>query len=248
MGCAVGPEAKSELSREERKMQQQLELFKKMEAATQKDEAGGGGRGGKANASEKTAGQRVGAAKERKTADVDREEVSGASSDEEEGKQGRMRMGKGSKSRREDARRVSRVKGRHGSGNKSEAPDLEAHFSDGAWYDIVLRTADSSSNRFLVQVRFDHQPRPCARIHAARFQILRGRRRTRGPAPSYRAASWQGTPVCMFAASLKCFSFSICLFHQARDFPDEEEWVEADKIRLQSQPFEDLPKVGCRDI
>ena len=89
MGCAVGPEAKSELSREERKMQQQLELFKKMEAATQKDEAGGGGRGGKANASEKTAGQRVGAAKERKTADVDREEVSGASSDEEEGKQGR---------------------------------------------------------------------------------------------------------------------------------------------------------------
>ena len=190
VGCAVGPEAKSELSREERKMQQQLELFKKMEAATQKDEAGGGGRGGKANASEKTAGQRVGAAKERKTADVDREEVSGASSDEEEGKQGRMRMGKGSKSRREDARRVSRVKGSHGSGNKSEAPDLEAHFSDGAWYDIVLRTADSSSNRFLVQVRFDHQPRPCARIHAARFQILRGRRRTRGPAPSYRAASW----------------------------------------------------------
>jgi hypothetical protein len=72
--------------------------------------------------------------------------------------------------------RFSRVKGSHGSGKKSEAPDLEAHFSDGAWYDIVLRTADSSRNRFLVQVRSDHQPRPCARIRAARFQNLRGRR------------------------------------------------------------------------
>ena len=30
---------------------------------------------------------------------------------------------------------------------------------------------------------------------------------------------------------------------QARDFPDEEEWLEADRVRPQSQPFEDLPKV-----
>jgi hypothetical protein len=46
--------------------------------------------------------------------------------------------------------RFSRVKG--GCGKKSEAPDLEAHFSDGAWYDIVLRAADPTRNRFLVQV------------------------------------------------------------------------------------------------
>lgn len=32
---------------------------------------------------------------------------------------------------------------------------------------------------------------------------------------------------------------------QARDFPDEEEWLEADRVRHQSQPFEDLPKVCC---
>ncbi len=102
-GCAVGPDVKSELTREERKMQQQLELFKKMEAATQKDEARGGERGGKVSASEKTASHRAGAAKERRTADVDQEEVPGASSDEEEGKQGRMRTGKGAKSRWEDA-------------------------------------------------------------------------------------------------------------------------------------------------
>lgn len=46
--------------------------------------------------------------------------------------------------------RFSRVKG--GCGKKSEVPDLEAHFPDGAWYDIVLRAADPSRNRFLVQV------------------------------------------------------------------------------------------------
>jgi hypothetical protein len=64
--------------------------------------------------------------------------------------------------------RFSRVKGGHGSGKKSEAPDLEAHFSDGAWYDILLRTADPSKNRFLVQVRSDHQPRPRARARGRR--------------------------------------------------------------------------------
>ena len=47
--------------------------------------------------------------------------------------------------------RFSRVKG--GCGKKCEAPELEAHFTDGAWYDIVLRAADPSRNRFLVQVR-----------------------------------------------------------------------------------------------
>jgi len=122
LGCAVGPEVKSELTREERKMQQQLELFKKMEAAAQKDEAAGGAGGGKANASEKAAGQRVGAAKERKTVDADREEeVSGASSDEEEEKRGRMRMGKGAKSRWEDAVRQWQKpgqKGRSGRGGR----------------------------------------------------------------------------------------------------------------------------------
>ena len=46
--------------------------------------------------------------------------------------------------------RFSRVKG--GCGKKSEVPNLEAHFPDGAWYDIVLRAADPSRNRFLVQV------------------------------------------------------------------------------------------------
>jgi hypothetical protein len=75
--------------------------------------------------------------------------------------------------------RFSRVKGDRG--KKSEAPDLEAHFPDGAWYDIVLCAADPSRDRFLVQ---------------------------------------------------------------ARDFPEEEEWLEADKVRLQSQPFEDPPKEG----
>lgn len=50
--------------------------------------------------------------------------------------------------------RFSRVKG--GCGKKCEAPDLEAHFSDGAWYDIVLRAADPTRNRFLVQVRAPH--------------------------------------------------------------------------------------------
>ena len=75
--------------------------------------------------------------------------------------------------------RFSRVKG--GSNRKSEVPDLEAHFPDGAWYDIVLRAADPSRDRFLVQ---------------------------------------------------------------ARDFPDEEEWLEADRVRLQSQPYEDPPKKG----
>ena len=72
--------------------------------------------------------------------------------------------------------RFSRVKGGHGSGKKSEAPDLEAHFSDGAWYDIVLRTADPSKNRFLVQVRSDHQPRPRARARASPNHPHTGRR------------------------------------------------------------------------
>mmetsp|Transcript_1900 Transcript_1900/g.3910 ORF Transcript_1900/g.3910 Transcript_1900/m.3910 type:complete len:1012 (-) Transcript_1900:1136-4171(-) len=60
-------------------------------------------------------------------------------------------------------------------------PDLEAHFSDGAWYDVVLSAADPSRDRFLVQ---------------------------------------------------------------ARDFPDEQEWVESSVIRPQSQPFEKPPSVG----
>ena len=48
--------------------------------------------------------------------------------------------------------RFSRVKGCGKKADKSEAPDLEAHFPDGAWYDIVLRAADPTRNRFLVQV------------------------------------------------------------------------------------------------
>ena len=59
--------------------------------------------------------------------------------------------------------RFSRVKGGHGS-KKSEAPDLEAHFPDGAWYDIVLRAADPSRNRFLVQVRFSATA-PSVKVH-----------------------------------------------------------------------------------
>mmetsp|Transcript_40239 Transcript_40239/g.61845 ORF Transcript_40239/g.61845 Transcript_40239/m.61845 type:complete len:838 (-) Transcript_40239:171-2684(-) len=60
-------------------------------------------------------------------------------------------------------------------------PDLEAHFSDGAWYDIILLASDPSRDRFLVQ---------------------------------------------------------------AKDFPDEQEWVDSTVIRPQSQPFEKPPAVG----
>mmetsp|Transcript_15924 Transcript_15924/g.32693 ORF Transcript_15924/g.32693 Transcript_15924/m.32693 type:complete len:849 (-) Transcript_15924:458-3004(-) len=60
-------------------------------------------------------------------------------------------------------------------------PDLEAHFSDGAWYDIIMLASDPSRDRFLVQ---------------------------------------------------------------AKDFPDEQEWVDCSVIRPQSQPFEKPPAVG----
>ncbi len=111
LGCAVGPEVKSELTREERKMRQQLELFKKMEDAAKLKEgsAGGGAGGGKTCASAQTAGQSVGAGKgggggARKAVDADRgEEASGESSDDESGKHGQMRSRKAPKSRWEDA-------------------------------------------------------------------------------------------------------------------------------------------------
>eukprot|EP00960_Hanusia_phi_P073169 767954-Hanusia_phi.AAC.2 len=75
--------------------------------------------------------------------------------------------------------------------------ELEAQFSDGAWYDITLRAADPSRDRFLVQVLLYPVVSP------------------------------------LLTSSL-----------QARDFPDEEEWVDAGHIRRQSQPYDNPPKVG----
>jgi len=39
-----------------------------------------------------------------------------------------------------------------GSGKKKDAPGLEAHFTDGAWYDINLLAFDPTKKRFQVQV------------------------------------------------------------------------------------------------
>jgi len=44
---------------------------------------------------------------------------------------------------------------KHGEGgarHKECQPDLEAHFADGAWYDINLLAHDATKKRFLVQV------------------------------------------------------------------------------------------------
>jgi hypothetical protein len=111
LGCAVGPEVKSELTREERKMRQQLELFKKMEdtAKLKEGSAGGGAGGGKTSASAQTACQSMVAGKGvgggwRKAAEADRgQEASGESSDDESGKHGQMRSRKAAKSRWADA-------------------------------------------------------------------------------------------------------------------------------------------------
>jgi hypothetical protein len=111
LGCAVGPEVKSELTREERKMRQQLELFKKMEETTKLKEgsAGVGAGGGKTSASAQTACQSMGAGKGvgggwRKAADADRgQDASRESSDDESGKHGQMRSHKAAKSRWADA-------------------------------------------------------------------------------------------------------------------------------------------------
>ena len=105
--------------------------------------------------------------------------------------------------------RFSRVKGGHGSGKKSEVPDLEAHFSDGAWYDIVLRTADPSKNRFLVQVRSDHQPRLRARARASPNHPHTGSRGAAAPAVTNHLPSSQQPAVRTFATYLKCSAFSV---------------------------------------
>jgi hypothetical protein len=39
-----------------------------------------------------------------------------------------------------------------GAGKRKEAPGLEAHFTDGAWYDVNLLAFDPTKKRFQVQV------------------------------------------------------------------------------------------------